>query len=123
MFTYNSPGQSTLTTVIVTESVRAGIRLVIFSSSEIKEKTKKLTSNLREKSLEKIWYNFWWLEREASELFGTQYYYKNDTRNLLTEYFSTLKPMLRRFPSVGLFELFYDTVRNTLIHTYTSLQL
>ena len=64
-----------------------------------------------------------WLEREVSEMFGSVFSNKKDSRNLLLEYTNVFKPMLKSFPSVGLFELFFDTLHQNITHKHISLQL
>lgn len=64
-----------------------------------------------------------WLEREMSEMVGVFFSFKNDTRNLLLEYTNVFKPLLKNFPSFGYFELFFDTLKQHMIHKNTSLQL
>ena len=64
-----------------------------------------------------------WLEREILEMFGFFFDNKADSRNLLLEYTNVFKPMLRAFPSVGLFELFFDTLHQNITHKAVSLQL
>lgn len=74
-------------------------------------------------SVTSIFSNYWWLEREAAELTDILFFNKFDNRNLLLEYFILFKPMLRTFPSFGIYELFYDTFNFNLIHSKPSLQL
>ena len=73
-------------------------------------------------SADKLFQNYWWMEREASEMHDLWFENKTDSRNLLMEYMAILKPMLRSFPSYGLYELFYDTLRGVIIHRKISLQ-
>ena len=69
-----------------------------------------------------LFYNYWWMEREMSELLPVNFSFKYDTRNLLMEYFIVYKPYIRSFPSVGIYELFYDTISTTMIHQKPSMQ-
>jgi NADH:ubiquinone oxidoreductase subunit C len=48
---------------------------------------------------------------------------KTDSRNLLLEYTSVLKPLSKSFPSVGLFELFFDVLKQQILHRVNSTQL
>lgn len=119
---YDNPNLNKIVTVTVMSTSKSNKRLILFSTTDMKYNS---NSNLKKntKTLEKLFFNFWWMEREVSELYGIYFYYKQDNRNLLTEYFNTLKPMLRKFPSVGLFEIFYDSYKKTTIHNYISLQI
>jgi Ni,Fe-hydrogenase III component G len=74
-------------------------------------------------SLEPFFFNFWWLEREVTEMSGLVFSHKVDQRNLLLEYFNTFKPLDRAFPTYGYFELFFNTVRGLLSHAPVSLQI
>lgn len=74
-------------------------------------------------SIETIFYNFWWFEREISELFGLLFQKKRDLRNLLLEYNNIYRPMLREFPSIGVYELYYNFVRQTHSHVKLSAQI
>lgn len=51
----------------------------------------------------------WWLERECTEMVGTAFTAKGDDRNLLLEYANIYKPLVRTFPSFGLFEVIYNS--------------
>lgn len=73
-------------------------------------------------SLETLYYNFWWLEREVSEMHGITFLYKYDTRNLLLEYFSIFKPLKKQFPSFGLTEIYYNIIYFFTIQPLISLQ-
>lgn len=73
-------------------------------------------------SVDTIFQNYWWLEREVAEMTDFLFYDKIDSRNLLLEYFNVIKPLSRAFPSVGLFEFFYSLVFGFFIHYTTSLQ-
>jgi len=88
----------------------------------------KIDTNFKSKdssnnSIASIFYNYWWLEREVSELTDIFFFNKFDNRNLLLEYFILFKPFLKSFPSSGVHELFYDTFNFNLIHSKPSLQL
>lgn len=59
-------------------------------------------------SIEDIFFNSNWLEREVSEMFGIYFFNKLDTRNLLLEYSAMYNPMLKNFPCEGYFEIYYN---------------
>ena len=64
-----------------------------------------------------------WLERENSELHGVSFSGKKDLRNLLLQYCDSSFPFQKSFPSVGLKEMFYNPVKDTLIQSQVSLQI
>ena len=59
-------------------------------------------------SIEKIFFNANWLEREVSEMFGIYFFKKIDTRVLLLEYTTSYHPMLKNFPCEGYYEIYYN---------------
>ena len=73
-------------------------------------------------SAESIFFNFWWLEREVSELSNISFICKSDARNLLLEYSNVTKPQLRNFPSAGLFELYFDFIYQVVLQVCNSVQ-
>lgn len=74
-------------------------------------------------SLESLFFNYWWLEREVSEMTGLIFFNKLDQRNLLLEYFNTFNPLDQSFPTYGYFEVFYNLVYGYLMHGSLSLQI
>lgn len=64
-----------------------------------------------------------WLEREISELHGINFSGKKDLRNLMLQYGDTTSPFQKLFPSIGIKELFYDPLKDTLIQKNVSVQL
>ena len=67
-------------------------------------------SNLQ--SIDLIYNNSNWIERETSEMFGVNYYFKKDLRKLLLDYSSLENPMLKVYPSEGFFDVFYNFFDN-----------
>ena len=63
-------------------------------------------------SLDYIYKNSNWIEREMSEMFGLLFYWKADTRKLLLEYSKVEYPMLKDFPAEGTQEIFYNFFEN-----------
>lgn len=59
-------------------------------------------------SIDLVYQNTSWLEREVSEMFGLFFSNKKDTRALLLDYSRCDNPLLKDFPSEGLHELYYD---------------
>lgn len=66
-------------------------------------------------SIDKIYKNANWLERETSEMFGVNYYNKKDIRKLLLDYSKTETPLLKDFPAEGFSEAFYDFFEDQVI--------
>ena len=64
-----------------------------------------------------------WLEREASELSGVSFSGKKDLRNLMLQYGDSSAPFQKSFPSVGLREMFYDPLKDTIIQNAVTVQL
>jgi NADH:ubiquinone oxidoreductase subunit C len=64
-----------------------------------------------------------WLERELSELSGVAIKDKKDLRNLMLQYGDSSAPFQKSFPSVGLKEMFYNPLKDTIIQNPVSLQL
>jgi NADH:ubiquinone oxidoreductase subunit C len=62
------------------------------------------------------------LEREAAELHGIFFSGKKDLRNLMLQYGDSSAPMKKSYPSIGLKEIFYDSVTDTLIQNPVSIQ-
>jgi NADH:ubiquinone oxidoreductase subunit C len=64
-----------------------------------------------------------WLEREVSELHGVNFAGKKDLRNLMLQYGDTTSPFQKLFPSIGVKELFYDPLKDTLVQKNVTVQL
>lgn len=64
-----------------------------------------------------------WLEREVAELHGISFFGKKDLRNLLLQYGDSTAPFTKSFPTIGVKELFYSPVKDTLIQNHLSVQL
>lgn len=63
-------------------------------------------------SVDKIFTNAHWLERETSEMYGLLFYWKNDLRKLLLDYSKIENPLLKDFPSEGVTEVFFNFFEN-----------
>ncbi len=72
------------------------------------------TSSISTESLDKIYKNTNWLEREASEMYGIQYTGKRDARPLLLDYSKNEFPMLKDFPTEGVNDIYYNFFENKL---------
>ena len=66
-------------------------------------------------SIDKLYKNASWVERETSEMFGINYYNKKDIRKLLLDYSKVENPMLKDFPTEGFSEIFYDFFEDQVV--------
>ena len=64
-----------------------------------------------------------WLEREVSELHGINFIGKQDLRNLLLQYGDSTAPFQKSFPTIGIQEMYYDPIKDTLIQNPVSVQI
>jgi NADH:ubiquinone oxidoreductase subunit C len=64
-----------------------------------------------------------WLEREVSELHGINFIGKQDLRNLLLQYGDSTAPFQKSFPTIGLQEMYYDPIKDTLIQNPITVQI
>jgi NADH:ubiquinone oxidoreductase subunit C len=75
-------------------------------------------------SIDKIYTNAHWLERETSEMYGIFFYWKNDTRKLLLDYSKIENPMLKDFPCEGFMDVFFNFFENQVtIHKNEIIEL
>lgn len=63
-------------------------------------------------SIDKIYLNSSWLERENNEMYNINYLNKNDSRSLLLDYSRNEYPMLKDFPTEGYEEIYFDFFEN-----------
>jgi len=76
------------------------------------------------KSIDLIYFNANWLEREVSEMFGINFIFKKDLRKLLVDYSSVDNPLIKNYPSEGFLEIFYNFFEDqVLLTTNTSNEL
>ena len=64
-----------------------------------------------------------WLEREVSELSGIVIKEKKDLRNLMLQYGDSSAPFQKSFPSIGLKEMYYNPIKDTIIQNPVSIQI
>lgn len=83
---------------------------------------KKKNSKTPLTSISELFFNANWLERENYELSGIFFSGKKDLRNLLLQYGDSSCPMKKNYPSIGLKEIFYDSITDSLIQNPTSVQ-
>lgn len=63
-----------------------------------------------------------WLERELMEMHGLHLQSKEDSRNLMLPYGDASSPLQKIIPSIGLREIFFDSVTDTIASRSTSIQ-
>jgi NADH:ubiquinone oxidoreductase subunit C len=120
LFSYELPSspltQTSSTTIFVYNylSVFSQARLFLISPSSTTSRTPL--------SLAELFLNANWLEREAAEMTGSNFYGKKDSRNLLLCYGDSSSPIKKAFPSIGLREIYYDSPSDTLIQNPVSIQ-
>lgn len=68
-------------------------------------------------SLDSLYKNSNWLERETSEMFSILFKNKYDSRTLLLDYAKKEHPLLKTFASEGNFELYYDFIDQNLYYS------
>ena len=69
------------------------------------------------KSIDLIYFNANWLEREVSEMFGINFIFKKDLRKLLIDYSSIDNPLMKSYPSEGFLEIFYNFFEDQVLLT------
>jgi len=65
-------------------------------------------------SIDKIFKNANWVERETSEMYNINYIWKNDTRKILIDYSKNEYPLLKNYPSEGFQDVFYNFFENQI---------
>lgn len=66
-------------------------------------------------SIDRIYNNANWLERETSEMYGINYRWKTDTRKLLLDYSKIEHPLLKEFQCEGSQDAFYNILENQVV--------
>lgn len=66
-------------------------------------------------SIDGIFLNSNWIERETSEMFGINYFNKKDVRKLLIDYSSFENPLLKTYPTEGFFDVFYNFFEDQVV--------
>jgi NADH:ubiquinone oxidoreductase subunit C len=64
-----------------------------------------------------------WLEREVSELHSINFTGKKDLRNLMLQYGDSTAPFQKSFPTIGLREMFYNPIKDTIVQNPISIQI
>lgn len=66
-------------------------------------------------SVESSYKNACWIEREIVEMYGSYFYNKADSRNLLLDYVTLENPLKKDYPCVGLNEIFYNNLEEGIL--------
>lgn len=74
-------------------------------------------------SLSELFFAANWLEREVSELNGVFFSGKKDIRNLMLQYGDSTSPFQKLFPTIGLKEMYYNPIKDTIIQNPISVQI
>ena len=84
--------------------------------------TKLATPSSYCSTVAELYANANWLEREVAELYGLQFTYKKDLRNLMLQYGDTSTPFRKSSPSIGFRETSYDVISDTITQNKFDLQ-
>lgn len=72
-------------------------------------------------SIDTIFKNASWLERETSEMYGIYFLWKTDIRKLLLDYSKNDAPLLKDFPVCGYQDYFYNILEDTVSYYNTEI--
>lgn len=102
-----------LNTIIWSDNWKNLNKLIYFNTLnyKINERvilTSFINNNCKINSLENIFFNANWIERELVEFFNFKIIGKNDNRNLLLDYNLLTKPLLKSYPTEGHQEIFFN---------------
>lgn len=87
------------------------------------KKNKLVKLNNAVSSITELFFAANWLEREVSELHSISFIGKKDLRNLMLQYGDSTAPFQKSFPTIGLREMFYNPIKDTIIQNPISIQL
>lgn len=124
-FKYNSINKSQSTVVVYNfHSLHSQNRFFIFTQNVSNAvKSIYLSKNDILDSIAELFPAANWLERELAELHGVSFFGKKDLRNLMLQYGDSTAPLQKFFPTIGLKELFYSPIKDTLIQVGLSMQV
>lgn len=117
---YHNPLRGSVLSVLIWRVGLSAAEVIHFLPAPVSRKVNAGAERIY--SLDRIFFSFWWLEREASELSGLRFETKLDDRNLLLEYTNNFAPLLKPFPVYGAFEFFYSTFVGTVAVRRPTLQ-
>lgn len=75
-------------------------------------------------SIDLIYRNSNWLERETSEMYNVFFYKKRDSRKLLLDYTLDINPMLKDYPTEAEYDCYFSNIENQVIlEKHTNVEL
>lgn len=92
-------------------------RLFLFSKLS-KFSNKGIPAN----TISELYINANWLERELAEMYGLQFSFKKDLRNLLLQYGDTSAPLKKSFPTIGFRETSYNVLVDSIVQNRFDVQ-
>jgi NADH:ubiquinone oxidoreductase subunit C len=97
----------------------------LFSQERLFLFTTSLKSTLwaSPKSISELFSTASWLEREVGEMHGICFEGKKDLRNLMLQYGDASAPFRKSYPSIGVKEVVFDSVTDTLVQVPVSIQI
>lgn len=125
-YKYHSPFKGVMSVVVYNFHIlNTQERLYIYltSDSVTPSALNILKNSPRIASITELFFAANWLEREVAELSGIIIKDKKDLRNLMLQYGDSSAPFQKSFPSIGLKEMFYNPIKDTITQNPVSLQL
>jgi NADH:ubiquinone oxidoreductase subunit C len=95
---YTNNNSNGLLTFYILYSYTFKVKIILI----VKETNKNLNS------IDSVYANCNWLEREFCEMYNTQRFNKIDSRKLLLNYYDSMAPLKRTMGSRGNYEAYYD---------------
>ena len=74
-------------------------------------------------SLNTIFFNSIWFERENKEFFNIKFINNIDHRNLLLTYTNMEFPLIKSYPTSGFKEIFYNNITNSINYSNITIQI
>lgn len=96
---------------------------IFISNNSTTPSNLNLLTSTKVVSITELFFAANWLEREVSELSGIVIKDKKDLRNLMLQYGDSSAPFQKSFPSIGLKEMYYNPIKDTIIQNPVSVQI
>lgn len=124
IFSQNLSKNQSIVTVYNFHSLQTCDRFYLFVINNFgSQKSKSTALNSNFFSITELFPAANWLEREVAELHGVVFTGKQDLRNLLLQYGDSTAPFQKSFPTIGVQEMYYDPIKDTLIQNPVTVQL
>ena len=127
IFAYENPVSSVNTSTIASSSSPVLVYQFhnLFSQERLFAFTVSINSGeaTSPKSLTELFTTSAWLEREVGEMHSICFGGKKDLRNLMLQYGDASAPFQKSYPSIGVKELFYDSVTDNLVQVPVTTQI